>query len=60
MAGGVSAEFVRWSVSHIVVLVLAVLGSFLVLRWGCRLTQSGRYRLCRILALVVAVQFIGE
>lgn len=60
MSGGVSAEFVRWGASHIVVLVLAVLSSFLMLWRGCRLTQAGRYRLCRILALVVAVQFIGE
>ncbi len=60
MANGISAEFVRWSVSHVVVLALAALSTFFVLRWGCRLTQAGRYRLCRILAITVAAQFVGE
>jgi len=60
MADGVSAEFVRWGLSHVLVLVLAALSTFFVLWWGRRLTQVGRYRLCRVLAIALAVQLTGE
>lgn len=60
MADGVSAEFVRWGVSHVTVLALAALGAFSVLWWGLHRPQAGRYRLCRILALAVTAQFVGE
>ena len=53
-------EFVRWGTPHIVALVLAVLAAAGVLGLGLRLKQKGRFLLCRVLAAIVGIQFVGE
>ncbi len=53
-------EFVRWSAPHLWALALTVLAAAGVLVLGSRLGERGRHALCRALALVIAVQFVGE
>lgn len=52
--------FLRWSLPHLVALAAAVLLASAFLLLGRRLQERGRLLLCRILAGVVAVQFVGE
>lgn len=53
-------EFIRWSPPHLIALALAILASACVLWRGSKLSRQGRYFLCRVLAAVIALQFIGE
>lgn len=52
--------FVRWSLPHLIALGAAVLAATAFLLAGRRLKEQGRLLLCRLLACVVAVQFVGE
>lgn len=54
------APFVRWSAPHLTALALAVIVAAGVLWGGSRLSRRGRYCLCRILAAIIALQFISE
>lgn len=53
-------EFVRWSAPHLWAVAITVLAAAALLILGSRLREHGRHLICRILAIIVAIQFIGE
>lgn len=60
MLAELTHPFIRWSSPHIVALVLTVLAAAAVLWWGSRKPQEQRFRICRVIAVVIALQFISE
>lgn len=52
--------FERWGIPHLSALAITVLVTAVLLWWGRRQSLEKRQRICRVLALVVAVQFVGE
>lgn len=52
--------FVRWGAPHLTALALAVFAAAAVLLLGRRLSQKGRFTLCRVLAVIVGAQMVGE
>lgn len=55
-----SLPFTRWSESHLWVLAIVIITCALTIRAARRMDTAGRQRLCRALALVLAVTFIAE
>ncbi len=53
-------EFIRWGTPHLCALAATVAAALLVLALGRRLGERGRFALCRVLAAVIALQFVGE
>ncbi len=53
-------EFIRWSAPHIIALALTLLCAAAVLVIGRRSDEQGRQRVCRALALVIALEFVIE
>lgn len=52
--------FVRWSTEHIYALVITIVIAALLLFFGSKCKEKARHCICRILAGVVAFQFISE
>ncbi len=52
--------FVRWSAEHLWALGLTLAAAVAILCIGAGLRPKGRYVICKVLALIVAVQFISE
>lgn len=53
-------EFVRWSVPHWAALGLITAATVGFLCCGLRMAETGRYRLCRVLAVLILVSFLAE
>ncbi len=53
-------EFIRWDTPHLCALALTLLATAALLVLGRRLSEKGRFTLCRVLALFLALQFVGE
>ncbi len=53
-------EFIRWSTPHLTVLALTVVLTAAFLITGRCMSQQGRYRLCRCLAMVMLLELVGE
>ncbi len=53
-------EFIRWGAPHIGALVATLLCAVLIIAIGLRCNEQGRQTLCRTLAAILAVEFIGE
>ncbi len=53
-------EFIRWDTPHLCALALTLLAAAALLALGRRLSKRGRFALCRVLAIIVAAQFVGE
>lgn len=53
-------EFIRWSTPHITALVLTVLATAAIMWWGHRRTQQTRFLICRVLAVLIALEYVGE
>lgn len=52
--------FVRWSTEHIYALVITIVIAALLLFFGSKCKEKARHCICRLLACVVALQFISE
>lgn len=52
--------FVRWSTEHIYALVITIVIAALLLFFGSKCKEKARHCICRLLACVVAFQFISE
>ncbi|MDO4752341.1 MAG: TIGR02206 family membrane protein [Akkermansia sp.] len=52
--------FIRWSSEHITALVITIALAALVLYLGTKLKERGRIIICRILAGIIALQFLSE
>ena len=52
--------FIRWSSEHITALVITIALAALVLYLGTKLKERGRIVICRILAGIIALQFLSE
>ena len=52
--------FIRWSSEHIYALVITIVIAALLLFFGSKCKEKARHCICRILACVVALQFISE
>ena len=53
-------EFVRWSSPHLIAIALTILATAGILWLGRQCSERGRRIICRSLALIIAVQFLGE
>ena len=53
-------EFVRWSAPHLWAVTITVLTAAALLLLGSKQSERKRHLICRVLACIVAVQFIGE
>ncbi len=52
--------FIRWSTEHIAALLITVVVATVLLFFGAKCKEKGRHFICRLLACVVALQFISE
>lgn len=52
--------FIRWSTEHITALLITVAVAIVLLAFGAKCKEKGRHIICRLLACVVALQFISE
>lgn len=53
-------EFVRWSAPHLWAVGITIGVAAILLLLGGRMSEKARHLTCRVLAVIVALQFIGE
>ncbi len=53
-------EFIRWGTPHLCALAATLLCATTVLGTGLRCSEQGRHLICRALAVVLALEFVGE
>ncbi len=53
-------EFIRWDTPHLCALALTVFSAVALLALGHRLSERGRFLICRVLAGILAAEYVGE
>ncbi len=53
-------EFVRWGTPHLCALAITVFSALALLILGSRLGEQGRFTICRVLAGILAAEYVGE
>ncbi len=55
-----TSEFTRWGAAHLGALAALLLFTAALLAFGARRSEATRHLLCRGLALIIALEFVGE
>ena len=53
-------EFIRWDTPHLCALALTVFSAVALLALGYRLSERARFLICRVLAGILAMEYVGE